>query len=286
LRRALAVFAALAASQACAGDARWYVQVDNDVVAGTDRWYTSGVRIARVSAPGPVETEWGILQEIFTPEAKYWAPGIDDRAPTARLLAYGGRHWLEPSAFSTVEIALGVRGPSALGEEVTRAIHKVISAPKVDWSRQESDRFDGHVAAVRTLRFGPFNAHLGGVVGTEQVFAHGGIEWRFGDEAASGASSPAMRFAATPPPSAREGGWGGFIGANIRGVGRNEMIRVNYDPAGPEVEPKRAVARAMIGLAGVQRWGSVTFAVVGESREFDAQRKAHTFGSLTVSVDF
>jgi hypothetical protein len=36
----------------------------------------------------------------------------------------------------------------------------------------------------------------------------------------------------------------------------------------------------------VQRWGSVTFAVVGESREFDAQRKAHTFGSLTVSVDF
>ena len=278
--------AALAATGAWAEGARWYVQVDNDVVANTDRWYTSGVRIARVAPPGPVETEWGILQEIFTPEAKYWLPGVDDRAPTARLLAYGARHWLEASALSTVEVALGVRGPSALGEEVTRAVHKIISAPKVDWSRQEPDRFDGHVAAVRTLRLGAFNAHFGAMLGTGQAFAHGGVEWRFGDEAASGMSSPAMRFAATPPPAARAGGWGGFVGANVRGVARNAMIRANYDPAGPELEPKRAVARAMIGLAGVQRWGSVTFAVVNESREFDAQRKAHTFGSLTVSVDF
>ena len=93
MRRGIAVLAALAATQACAEGARWYVQVDNDVIAGTDRWYTSGVRIARVSPPGRVETEWGILQEIFTPEAKYWVPGVDDRAPTARLLAYGARHW-------------------------------------------------------------------------------------------------------------------------------------------------------------------------------------------------
>jgi hypothetical protein len=286
LRAFLAVLALATGVAAAEPGPRWYLQVDNDVVAGTDRWYTSGVRIARVAPAGPVETEWGILQEIFTPEAKYWAPGIDDRAPTARLLAYGARHWLEPAAFTTVEVALGVRGPSALGEETTDAVHKIISAPKVDWSRQESDRFDGHVAAVRTLQLSDFHVHFGGVVGTEQVFAHAGLEWRFGAPAARAASSPAMRFAATPPPAAGEGGWGGFIGANVRGVARNAMIRVNYDPAGPEIEPRRAVGRAMAGVACVQRWGTATFAVAYESKEFDAQRREHTFGSLTVSVDF
>ena len=69
-------------------DARWYLQIDNDVVFGTDRWYTSGARVARV-ADG---IEWGVAQEIYTPDAKHWTPGTIDRIPTARLLASVARH--------------------------------------------------------------------------------------------------------------------------------------------------------------------------------------------------
>ena len=58
-----------AASGAClAADPRWYLQVDNDVAFATDRWYTSGVRIAR-EAGG---LEIGVLQEVYTPEGLAW----------------------------------------------------------------------------------------------------------------------------------------------------------------------------------------------------------------------
>jgi lipid A 3-O-deacylase len=266
--------------------ARWYLQVDNDVIFGTDRWYTSGVRIARASAPGPVATEWGVLHEVYTPEAKYWHPGVDDRAPTARLLAYGARHHTDAAAFTTFEAAIGVRGPSALGEQATGAIHHLVPAPEVDWSRQEPDELDVQVAVVQSRRFSDFYLHYGAVVGNQQVFGHAGVEWRTGPPSARDALSPAMRFAATPPPGAGECGWGVFAGASVRAIARNEMIGRNYDPYGPALEPRRAVARAVAGIDTVQRWGSATLALVADTREFDAQRQPHAFGSLTVHLEF
>lgn len=48
-----AVVLASASLAALAGDApRWYLHHDNDVVFATDRWYTSGVRLARVQDRG------------------------------------------------------------------------------------------------------------------------------------------------------------------------------------------------------------------------------------------
>jgi lipid A 3-O-deacylase len=284
----LALLIALTATAAAAnGPApRWYVQVDNDLVFGTDRWYSSGVRIARVTTSGDTLNEWGLLQEVYTPEAKYWDPGVDDRSPTARLLAYGARHWKAPESFTTFEATLGVRGPSALGEEVTRAIHKIISAPKVDWSRQDSDQVDAQVALVRSQRISDFYIHYGAVAGTEQVFGHAGVEWRVGPPSTQAALSPAMRYVATPPPAAGECGWGAFVGASVRAVASNRMIRRNYDPYGPELEPRHTVGRAVLGINTVQDWGSLTFALVQDTREFDAQRKPQAFGSLTVHVEF
>jgi hypothetical protein len=288
LRLGVAVLLALAATGAAAnGPApRWYVQVDNDVIFGTDRWYTSGVRIARASASGPILSEWGLLHEVFTPEAKGWSPGVDDRAPSARLLAYGARHWTDPDSFSTFEAALGVRGRSALGEQATEAIHRLVPAPEVDWSRQESDQVDAQLALVRSQRLSDFYLHLGAVAGNQQVFGHAGVEWRVGPPSTRAALSPAMRYAATPPPAAGECGWGAFAGASVRAVARNQMIRRNYDPFGAQLEPRHAVGRAVLGINTVQDWGSATLALVQDTREFDAQRRPHAFGSLTVHLEF
>ena len=43
---ALMWVACAASVQVFAQEARWYGQIANDVAFGTDRWYTSGVRIA------------------------------------------------------------------------------------------------------------------------------------------------------------------------------------------------------------------------------------------------
>ena len=52
MKRAAALLAACASLGAAAQPpaVHWYTQVDNDVFYGTDRWYTSGLRVARLEA--------------------------------------------------------------------------------------------------------------------------------------------------------------------------------------------------------------------------------------------
>jgi hypothetical protein len=134
LRRAAAAVACAAAGLAVAGDARWYVQVDNDLFFDTDRWYSSGVRIARVDGP----LEFALSQEIFSPDAKNFV--LVDRAPAARLLASGAYHWRDQAVWQTAEAALGVRGPDALGRQATDLFHHLVATHRVDWSKQRCTR--------------------------------------------------------------------------------------------------------------------------------------------------
>jgi hypothetical protein len=288
VRRLIAAGLASAALGAgAAEESRWYLQVDNDLVFATDRAYSSGLRLARVSGVGDLQVEWGLLHEIYSPEGKYWHPGVDDRAPTARMLLYGARHRFTPAFMETLELGVGVRGPAARGKQLTEAVHKFADAAEVDWSRQEGDQVDIQLVAVRSHAFGDFHVHYGAVAGSEQAFVHGGVEWRHGEGAALVALSPLLRYAATPPPpSSAPPGWAIFAGASLRGVAHNAMIERNYDPYGPELEPRHAVGRAAIGAAWVCGWGSVTFALAVESREFDAQREPQAFGSLTAHLRF
>ena len=282
---ALLAFASVGA-QASEPNPRWYLQVDNDLLFATDRGYSSGLRVGRVSGAGEVQVEWGLLQEVYSPEGKFWAPGKDDRAPSARLLLYGARHRLAGAFHETLELAVGVRGPSALGEQVTDIAHKWADAAEVDWSREEGDQVDVQFAAVRSHAIGSFHVHYGAVAGNHLVFAHGGVEWRHGSGAATAALSPLLRYAATPPPPSAPPGWAVFAGAGVRAIARNAMIERNYDPFGPELEPRRAVGRAAAGVAWVGAWGSLTFALAVDTREFAAQREPQAFGSLTAHVRF
>ena len=271
---------ALAAGTCAAEDARWYLKVDNDVVFGTDRWYTSGVRLARVQD----DLEFALVQEIYTPDAKNWHFGVDDRAPVGRLLAIGAMHGRGADHLQTFEVAAGMRGPSAHGRESTDTIHQVIPAPEVDWSRQLDDRFDGHVAFTRSqsVFFDALKLHGGGTLGTQVSFAHAGFELRAGDKSMA---SSLLRFISTPPFGSAPG-WSAYAGASIRAVGRNELISKNYDPFGPELDYRRSVSRVAAGVAWTAGWGMVAFDLAQDSREFEAQSHPMRFGSLTIHVAF
>jgi hypothetical protein len=280
MRRWLVALAAAAAPAVSAAEPLWYLQLDNDVPFRTDRWYTSGVRVARV-ADG---IEWGVLQEIYTPEAKRWHPGIADRAPVGRLLLSIAKHDVTPAAFQTLELMAGVRGPSARGRESADAIHRVIPAPFVDWSRGLPDEFDATVVASRTQQaWGPIRLHFGAQLGTQVAFAHAGLEARWGG--APGSASRLLRFAATPE-RARAAGWSAYAGVSLRGVGRNELLSANYDAGGPGLARESAVTRLATGVAWSGTWGAITFDLAQDSREFAQQRAPHRFGSLAAHVDF
>jgi hypothetical protein len=293
VRRAAAAFATWASIGAGAAQMpHWYAQIDNDVVYGTDRWYTSGLRIARVAASGGHEIEWGLLQEIYTPEAKRDNP--IDRPPAARLLGSFARHDRTPQAWRTLEVDVGVTGPAALGRQAQDIVHRFVPAPHEEWSVQRSNRFDGQLVWARTQQLGrevsgspDLLTHYGVVLGNQVAFAHAGLELRFGHGAATELSSPALRFAATPPvASAADGSWSWFLGANARAVARNRLLDFQPGSSAPEAERRRIVRRFAGGATWSGRSASVTFAIVHDTREFVGQRRDHGFGSLTVHVPF
>jgi hypothetical protein len=196
------------------------------------------------------------------------------------------RHDRDATMFQTIELQLGVNGPSALGRQSTDYVHRWIPAPEVDWSRQERDRLDASAIITRSHVQGPFVMHYGAALGTIVSLAHAGAEFRFGPSQA--ALSPLLRMAATPPlplPGGN-GNWGGFIGAGARAVLRNEMIGRNYDPGAADIERKKTVARVAAGLTWSGSWASASFALARDTREFAGQRAPHAFGSLAVSIDF
>ena len=285
MRRLAAFILAATASMANAADEvrRWYLQVDNDVTFGTDRWYTSGIRFACVKR----DLEIAIFHEVYTPDAKHWSPGTIDRIPAARLLASAARHERDPGFFQTIELAAGVRGPAALGRQLTEAIHRLIPAPAVDWSRQLENRFDVQLAIARSQVLADYlKAHVGVVAGNQVAFAHVGFEVR--SEASAAISSPLLRYAATPPFAAGDPahGWDAFAGASIRAVGRNALLSRDYDPSGPPLERRRAVGRLAAGMVWLQAWGSARFELAQDSREFSGQSAPHRFGSIAIHLAF
>lgn len=278
---ALAALWLTGAAHAADDVARWYVRIDNDVVFHTDRWYTSAARLARVKDGW----EFGLEQDIYTPEAKRIE--LADRAPTARLLGSAARHFAGDDFLQTLEADLGVRGPSALGEQVTRSIHSVVvSAPHVDWSRQLPDRFDASAIFSRTQALGsfPLRAHFGAVLGTQVSFAHAGLEARAGEPRAP--SSAMLRFAASPPFADGVRGWSAYLGASARAVGRDALLGPDYYVAGAPITPRHEVTRVAAGFAWLAAWGSATFDLVRDSREFAEQRTSDRFGSLALHFAF
>ena len=262
---------------------QWYLVVENDVPFATDRWYSSGVRLARVQPAGAHEWEWGLVHEVYAPDAKHFRFGDIDRVPAARLLLSVARHDRSADLFQTLQLDAGVRGPGAAGRQVTDAVHEIIPAPDVDWSRQGRNRFDGQLVLAHSRGYAPVQLHYGAVIGTQLAFAHAGLEWR---SRASASMSPVLRFAATPTVASPERGWDFFAGASIRGIARNELLEGAYAPFSPPTGFRRGVGRIAAGLGYEGAGYGARLALVQDTREFAAQSAPHRFGSLSVHADF
>jgi hypothetical protein len=282
----------------------WHAQIDNDVAFNTDRWYTSGVRISRsqtldessafasfLRLAATREQRWdaGLVHEVYTGDGR--APGgVPDRPNAARLLLSLARHDVSADDFVTAALEAGVAGPSARGEPTQDFVHRFVPAPSTDWTTQSGDRADIQVVGAWSKRLGPGEipgalvVHGGAVVGTVTTFFHAGIEWR--TDGPGTAASPLLRFAPTPPLQAGRRGLSAFAGASLRAVARNRLLDRRDDDPLPEARRENRVSRVAAGLAWCDDRGVVTLGLAQDSREFEGQREAHRFGSLTFSLAF
>jgi len=302
--RRLALAAAILAGSAAAAEppVLWHTQVDNDFFFHTDRWYSSGVRIARsvrlqgdewhaqalrAAAVQAQRFDVGVVQEVYTADGRADA-SRPDRPNAARLQLSLARHDIAADRLVTLACDAGVSGPSALGEQAQDFFHRLFPAPKTDWSRQVGDRADVQALGTWSQRVsgdalpGTLVLHAGGVAGTLTAFGHAGIEWRW--RAPSALASPLLRHAPTPALAREDPGLSAFAGASVRVFGRQRLYERRDDDPQPVVAFERQVYRVAAGIGWSAAWGALTLGLAQDSREFEGQRAPHRFGSLTLAI--
>lgn len=131
--------------------------IENDLLARTDRYYTHGLKLGggvpfdllqlpasellKQLAPkdgSAIHLGLFLGQNLYTPKSiTISAPQTLDRPWAAWLYLGGVAQRAKANRLDTVEIDLGLVGPSALGEDVQTGWHRLIGAPQpMGWQHQ------------------------------------------------------------------------------------------------------------------------------------------------------
>ncbi|OYW07436.1 MAG: hypothetical protein B7Z53_06220, partial [Rhodospirillales bacterium 12-71-4] len=256
---------------------------ENDTLGGTDRNYTSGLQLVwrspsaelpgllrwmdeRATAllgPGSVRWGAGLVHAIYTPEDTQIAvPNPRDR-PYAGLL-YGALVLQRDSGASlgTLELQLGVVGPSAGGEFVQNTVHEAIRVDTAKgWDSQLRDEPAVNLVFERTLRSAPWEA--GGLeadllpsvsvsLGNVATYAGAGAIFRLGQGLDADYGPPRIRPALVGSAffQPRETfGWYVFAGGQGRAVARDIFLDGNTWQDSPSVDRNALVGDLQAGFA-------------------------------------
>lgn len=305
-------------------------RVDNDLFGGAqqDQGYTNGVQLTLVSPNLKDYTDdpclprmarlvnrylrwiqpegfdqqnmvFTLNQSLFTPEDFTRSDVIQDDRPYAAALLMGfGYNARKGNTLRTTQLKLGWVGPSARGEEVQNAVHKVLGDEKFEgWKNQLRDEPVIMLQHERMNRFawgeGKWTwdaiTHYGGAVGNYQTFVNGGAEMRFGrylpDDFGSTPLRPAGENTA-PSSETRAGGvfrFHGFITSDVRWVGRDITLDGNTWKDSHSVDKRNVVAYVGVGVALMKGRWKFAMARYYSTREFDGQDEPPIFGSFTIS---
>lgn len=196
------------------------IQYENDVLAGTDRHYTNGIRLTYVSLKLRDQIPWArdvlqwlypfdpgadarvgisLGQSMFTPGDITVAEPIPDDRPYAGWLYAGfflnveGSRSLVGADFDvldTLELDLGVVGPASLAEQTQKFVHEIIGSPDPKgWDNQLKNEPGVLLILERklrtsSLRLGPFEMDAvpsaGVSLGNVETSANIGSIVRFG----------------------------------------------------------------------------------------------------------
>ncbi|WP_246524020.1 lipid A deacylase LpxR family protein [Neoroseomonas eburnea] len=295
---------------------------ENDLLAGTDRFYTSGFQLAwRSSSYDPPSwlsfltdrpsllfpeggaPRWGLSfgQNIFTPaDTQRRNPDPLDR-PYAGWL-YGGISINSATAtsYGSIELQIGVVGPSALGEETQNNVHDLLNIDRaLGWDYQLKDEPGINLVLARQWRvnsdpvwrdvsFGvvpSVTASLGNV----QTYASAGLMLRFGNELDADFGPPRMRpsiaGSAFYQPDGRWG-WYVFAAGETRVVGHDIFLDGNTWRESRSVDREPVVAEGSLGVAIIMPFARLTMTYTARSREFETQRETAQYGSASLSFRF
>lgn len=313
--------------------------LENDLFAETDQAYTNGVGVSWISPdtsdylndpnmPAWVrwvnrELEWlhggmtgdetlqrnlviSLGQKMFTPADPGPTALIEDDRPYAGWLYLGfGYHARSRLRMDSLELNLGMVGPSSLAEEAQNFIHDLRGFERFNgWDNQLSDEPGVQLIYELKRQLLPecilpvgmecdLIGHAGFSLGNVATYLNAGGEFRLGwyIPADFGTSSLRPGGSNSAPrsrwdPRLRElpfGGLHAFVSLDGRLVGRDITLDGNTFEDSHSVDKRYLVGDAAVGVSGLFYGFKLSFARVFTSQEFEGQDDPHTYGSVSLS---
>jgi hypothetical protein len=297
------------------------LQGENDAfsIPGTDRYYTSGLRLGYVTPTGAVpdfvsgiggklfgagtqRLEIDLQQVIFTPEdTQAYDPNPDDRPYAAQLALHLTLIQDTMTTRSLAGVSVGVVGPDALGQSVQNGFHDIIGdTPNRGWRYQLRNEPTLDVSGGRIWRFDIGSLDDGaigiqalpqitGQAGNTEIYGQGGGMIRIG----SGLDSDFGPALIGPAPSGTDAYkptqplvWYVFGGAIGRVVAHDLFIQGNDFESSRHVALTPLQADFEIGGAIIYRGLRISATEVLETAEFHHEAPAFQYGSVAISTRF
>lgn len=297
----------------------WIVEYENDIFAGEDRYYTSGVRLTRIAEartipswlesiarrfPGFEDAEalpysMAIGHNIYTP-ADIVNPAFppDDRPYAAWLHVKFATGTIQPRGADRVRVGLGIVGPAALGKQIQKGVHKAINTDNpVGWDTQLKneptlmlgyDRFRRILDWADEETFGlDLSVMNGATFGNAHTHLSSGAFFRLGHNLPNDMGPPRITPAASgsgwfqPSDSLS---WYFYFGTEGRIVGRDLFIEGNTFGGRDGVDTRRLVGELFGGFVYTQGRFRAAYTHVWRNREFVGQLNAQDYGALSVSL--
>lgn len=293
---------------------------ENDAFFRIDRWYSAGIDLSflyKVNEPQIVlpfvdQTKaltymsFALTLEMYTP-ATYNdpEPDPDDRPYAGWLYGSFGLHQSSAERLDSVELQLGVVGPSAQAEAVQRFIHEHIIGDPVDgWQNQLHDELGVNLAYHHHRRYAFHTKayesvivpRIGGVLGNVRTELDTGVLYRVGlnlpkDFGQNFVMSPGLDSAIPARNSNEKKYLSPYsyylqLQCDLRFVGRDMFLEGNSDDNSLSVDPYPVVARAGGGIGGSYRNYQLSVIYTVETKSFTQQSKVHGYGSLLFTYSY
>ncbi len=303
------------------------VVVENDSlgVAGTDKNYTSGVRLGYLDVNADLpdiaytldrviptfginETSsvfYSLGQNIYTPQnIQSREQDPDDRPWAAHLYGSIGLVTVTDNHLDEIELGVGIVGPAALGEQAQKFVHTHITTDSptprgwsnqlnheptlsLGWQRRFPDYWSIDAGGL-SLGASPY---YGATVGNVHTFADVGFSLRLTPDDDLWQDGPVRVKPGLPGTGyfdRPDDGWSWYLFAGLEGraVARNIFLDGNTFSNSHSVDKKVFVADANAGLALTYDRYRMSYTMVYRTKEFEGQDDPGVFGALSFGVRF
>lgn len=299
--------------------------IENDMLAGTDRYYTNGFKLG-FGVPlktlqrlfeGPTTSTLNLLsnaegqhhfglffgQNIYTPRDISVREAQPNDRPWAAWLYLGGvAQRSQDDRLHTVEIDIGMVGPAAVGEQVQSQWHSLAGLRQPQgWDNQLPNEPALLVSYVHKRRFGTTRVdvvpHIGASLGTVMTLARAGGTVRighnmegFGPDTIEPGGSMLQNTRREYEQGARaDSEWYGFVGADVRYVAHNVFLDGSLFRDSPGVDSRDTVRDLRLGFSLRHKELRISYTRIWRSEEFSTAAGgggSQAFDSLNLGLEF